>query len=75
MDSRRSHKPVVLPDLSIYCTLKNKKLYENNKHKYQEQHGGEVFELPDESYSAAKTQDGLQYIIKKKETLTNKLPV
>ena len=43
--------------------------------KYQEQHGGEVFELPDESYSAAKTQDKLQYLIKKKETLTNKLPV
>lgn len=54
---------------------KHKKLYENNKHKISGASWGEVFELPDESYSAAKTQDGLQYIIKKKETLTNKLPV
>ena len=69
---KRSEKYVALSNLSIYYTLKNiKRLYKNNKFKNSAPTWNDKLTLPDGSYSASDTWNYIEYIIKKRETVTD----
>ena len=67
---------MALANLTIYYTWKNiKSEYNNNKFKILAPTWNDTFDLPDESYSIADTQDYFEFIIKKHKTLTKNPPV
>ena len=69
---KRSDKYVALSNLSIYDTWRNiKKSYKNNKLKISAPTWNEEFELPDGSYSVSNIQDYFEYILRKRETVTD----
>ena len=62
---------MALANLSIYCTWKNiKSAYNNNKFKISASTWNEEFDLPDSSYSISDIQNYFEFIIEKRETLT-----
>ena len=76
LDLRSSDKHVALQNLPVYCTWKNvRKQYEKNKLKIIAPTWNDEFELPDGSYSVSCIQDYIEYIIKKRETLTTIPPI
>ena len=67
---------MALADLSIYYTWKNiKPEYNNNKFKISAPIWSETFDLPNGSYTIDHIQDYFEFIIKKRETLTDNFPV
>ena len=67
---------MTLANLSIYYTWKKiKSTYNNNKFKISAPPWNDAFDLPDGSYSIADIQDYFEFIIKKRKTLTENLPV
>ena len=63
LDLRIGKKVIVLSNLSIYYTWKNKKSsYNNNKFKISAPTWNDEFELPDRSYSVSDIQDYSEYI-------------
>ena len=66
LDLRIGKKVIVLSNLSIYYTWKNKKSsYNNNKLRISAPTWNDEFELPDRSYSVSDIQDYSEYILKK----------
>ena len=66
LDLRRGEKSIVLSNLSIYYTQKNKKSsYNNNKFKVSAPTWNDKFELSDGSYSVSDIQDYFGSILKK----------
>ena len=62
--------------LSIYYSWKNvKSTYNNNNVKVSAPTWNETFDLPDGSYSMSETQDYIEYIIKKHETIGENAPI
>ena len=69
-------KTLALANLSIYYTWKNiKSEYNNNKFKISAPAWNDTFDFPDGSCSIADIQDYIEFIIKKRETLTENLPI
>ena len=67
---------MALANLSIYYTWKNiKSEYNNNKCKALAPTWNDTFDLPNGSYSIADIQDYFEFIIKKRETLTENLSI
>ena len=61
---------------NIYYTWKNiKSEYKNNKFKISAPTWNYTFDLPDGSYSIADIQDYFEFIIKKRENLSEDPPV
>ena len=66
LDLRRGESSIVLSNLSIYYTWKNKKSsYNNNKFKISAPTWNDKFELPDGSYSVSDIQYYFEYFLKK----------
>ena len=60
----------------MYYTWKNvKSSYNNNKFKISSPPWNDTFDLPDGSHSIAALQDYFEYIINKRETVTDTYPV
>ena len=73
---KSSNKNMALANSSIYFTWKNiKSVYNNNKFKISAPTWNDEFNLPDGSYSISDIQDYFEYIIKKRETIEDNLPV
>ena len=69
-------KNIALVSLSIYYTWKKiKSAYSNNKFKIWGATWNDTFDLPDGSYSIEDIQDYFEFIIKKRETLTENPPI
>ena len=68
---------MALASLSIYYTWKHvKSTYNNNnKFKISALAWNETFDLPDGSYNIPETQDYIEYIIKKYETIGETAPI
>ena len=67
---------MALANLNIYYTWKNiKSEYNNNKFKISAPTWNDTFDLPDGSYSIDDIQDYFESIIKKREILSEDLPV
>ena len=67
---------MALANLNIYYTWKNiKSKYNNNKFKISAPTWNDTFDLPDGSYSIADIQDCFEFIMKKRETLTENPPI
>ena len=77
LDFKNPKKNKTLANLSIYCTWKNiKSEYNNNKFKISAPTWNDTFDLPDSSYSGfSDIQDYFEFIIKKRQTLTENTPV
>ena len=72
LNLKNPNKNMALANLSIYYTWKNiKKEYKNNKFKISAPTWNETFDLPDGSYTIASIQDYFEFIVKKRETITN----
>ena len=70
------NKNIALGNLSIYYTWKSiKSAYNNNKFKISAPTWNDTFDLPDGSYSIEDIQDYFEFIIKKRETLTENPPI
>ena len=66
LDLRIGKKVIVLSNLSIYYTWKNKKSsYNNNKFKISAPTWNDKFELPGGWYSVSDIQDYFQHVLKK----------
>ena len=62
---------MALANLSIYCTWKSvQSTYNNNKFKISAPTWDETFDVPDGSYNISETQDYIEYIVKKHETIS-----
>ena len=62
--------------MSIYYTWKNvKSEYNNNKFRISAPIWNDTFDLPDGSYSITDIQDYFEFIIQKRETLTENPPI
>ena len=73
-DLKNPNKNMILANLSIYYTYKNiKSEYKNNKFKISAVTWNDTFDLPDGSYSIVDIRDYFEFIIKKHETLTDKI--
>ena len=71
LNLKNPNKNMVLANLSIYYTWKNKKSeYNNNKFKISAPTCNYTFDIPDGSYSIADIQGYFEFIIKKHEALT-----
>ena len=71
-----SNKHVALQNLFIYYTWKNiRKQYKNNKLKIIAPTWNDEFQLPDGSYSVSHIQGYIEYITKKRGTLTTVPPI
>ena len=71
-----SNKNIVLVNLSIYYTWKNiKSEYNNNKFEISAPTWNDTSDLPDGSHSISDIQDYFEFIIKKRETLTENPPI
>ena len=76
LDLKNPNKNMALGNLSIYYTWKNvKSTYNNNKFKISALTWNEIFDLPDGSYNISETQDYIEYIIKKHETISENAPI
>ena len=76
LDLKNPNKNMALGNLSIYYTWKNvKSTYNNNKFKISAPTWNEIFDLPDGSYNISETQDYIEYIIKKHETISENAPI
>ena len=76
LDLRNPNKNMELANLSIYYTWKNvKSTYNNNKFKISAPTWNETFDLPDGSYNISETQNYIEYIIKKHETMSENAPI
>ena len=76
LNLKNPNKNMALANLSIYYTWKNiKSEYNSNKFKISAPAWNDTFDLPDGSYSIADIQDYLEFISKKRETLTDNPPV
>ena len=76
LDLKNPNKNMALANLSIYYTWKNvKSIYNNNKFKISAPTWNETFDLPDGSYNIPAIQNYLEYIIKKRETITDTAPI
>ena len=76
LDLRNPNENMALANLSIYYTWKNvKSIYKNNKFKISAPAWNEMFDLPDGSYNIPAIQNYLEYIIKKRETITDTVPI
>ena len=76
LDLRNPNKNMALANLSIYYTWKNVKLtYNNNKFEISAPTWNETFDLPDGSYNISETQDYIEYMIKKHETIGENAPI
>ena len=76
LDLRSSNNKLALQNVSIYYTWKNiRKQYKNNKLKIIAPTWNDEFQLPDGSYSVSHIQDYIEYIIKKRGTLTTVPPI
>ena len=75
LNLKNPNKNMALANLSIYYIWKNiKSKYNNNKFKIYAPTWNDTFDLPDGSYSISDIQDYFQFIIKKRETLTENPP-
>ena len=71
LDLRNSYKHAALQNVYIFYTWKNiGKQYKNNQLKKIAPTWNDEIELPDGSYAESDIQDYIEYIIKKRETLT-----
>ena len=70
-----NNKNIGLVNLSIYYTWKNIKSTYNNKFKISAPAWKDEFDLLDELYPVADTQDYIEFIIKKHETLAENPPI
>ena len=76
LNLKNPNKNMALANLSIYYTWKNiTSEYNNNKFKISAPTWNETFDLPNGSYSTDDIQDYFEFIIKKRETLTEDRPV
>ena len=76
LNLKNPKKNMALANLSIYYTWKNiKSEYNNNKFKISAPTWNETFDLPDGSYSIDDIQDYFEFIIKKRETLSENLSI
>ena len=72
LNLKNPKKNIALVNLSNNYTWKNIKTeYNNNKFKISALTWGEIFDLPDGSYTIDDIQDYFEFIIKKHETLTD----
>ena len=70
-DLRSSNKHVALQSFSVYYMCKNiRKQFKNNKLKIIAPRWNDEFELPEGSYSVSNIQDYIEYINKKRESLS-----
>ena len=75
-DLKNPNKNMALGSLSIYYTCKNvKSIYNNNKFKISAPTWNETFDLPDGSYNISEIQNYIEYIIKKRETIGENVPI
>ena len=73
---KNPNKNMALANSSIYYTWKNRKCeYKNSKFKISAPTWSDTFDLPDGSSSISNIQDYFEFIIKKRETLTQNLPI
>ena len=76
LDLKNPNKNIELANLSIYYTWKNIKLiYNNNKFKISAPTWNDTFDLPDGSYNIPATQNYIEYVIKKHETIAETAPI
>ena len=76
LDLKNPNKNMALGSLSIYYTWKNvKSICNNNKFKISAPTWNDIFDLPDGSYNISETQDYIEYIIKKHETIGENAPI
>ena len=76
LNLKNPNKRMPLANLGIYYTWKNiKSEYNNNKFKISAPALNDIFDLPDHIYSIADIQDYFEFIIKKRDTLTDSPPV
>ena len=76
LNVKKPNKNIALGNLSIHYTWKNiKSAYNNNKFKISAPTWNDTFDLPDGSYSIEDIQDYFEFIIKKRETLTENPPI
>ena len=76
LDLKKPNKNMALGSLSICYTWKNvKSTYNNNKFKISAPTWKETFDLPDGLYNIPKTQDYIEYIIKKHEAIGENAPI
>ena len=76
LDLRNSYKHAALQNVYIFYTWKNiGKQYKNNQLKKIAPTWNDEFELPDGSYAESDIQDYIEYIIKKRKTLTAIPPI
>ena len=76
LDLKNPNKNMALANLSIYYNWKNvKSTYNNNKFKISAPTWNETFDLSDGSYNISETQDYIENIIKKHETIVENAPM
>ena len=76
LDFKNPKKNVALANLSIYYTWKSvKSIYHKNKLKVSAPTWNDTFHLPDGSYNIPATQNYLEQIIKKHDTITDTPPI
>ena len=76
LNLKNPNKNIGMVNLSIYYTWKNiKSTYNNNKFKISAPAWKDEFDLLDELYSITDTQDYIEFIIKKHETLAENPPI
>ena len=76
LNLKNPNKNMALANLIIYYTWKDiKSEYKNNKYKISAPTWNDTFDLPDGSYSIDDIQDYYEFIIKKRETLNEDLPI
>ena len=76
LNLKNLNKNMALANLSIYYAWQNiKSEYKNNKFKTSAPTWNYNFGLPDGSYSISDIQDYFEFIIKKRETLTENPPI
>ena len=71
LDLKNPNKNMALASLSIYYTWKNvKSNYNNNKFEISAPTWNDTFDLPDGSYNIPVTENYIEHIIKKHETIS-----
>ena len=76
LNFKNPDRNMALANLSIYYTWENIKLeYNNNKFKNSAPTWNNTFDLPDGSHSIDDIQDYFEFIIKKRKTLNEDLPI
>ena len=74
LNLKNPSKNISLANVSVYYTRKNiKSEHNNHKFKIHALTWNEAFDLPNGSYSVSDFQDYFEYIIKKHETIADRL--